>query len=93
MQKGQDGVVLISFGTIIATKYTPSPFIENILMAIKNLPQLHFIMKLDKDDEVGEHLEIKKIFYSKVHRKMAENIKNLYVTDWFSQPGILSKYF
>lgn len=53
MQKGQDGVVLISFGSVLSTTYAPEPFIENILKAVKGIPRIQFILKLDKDDEVS----------------------------------------
>lgn len=53
MQKGQDGVVLISFGSVVDTNYTPKPFIENILKTIEQIPQIQFILKLNKDDEVS----------------------------------------
>jgi hypothetical protein len=62
--KGQDGAVLVSFGSIVSTKKIPPQVKTNLLTAFRRLNNVHFIIKIDKDDEVGNGkiVKLKKIF-------------------------------
>ncbi|VDN43175.1 unnamed protein product [Gongylonema pulchrum] len=52
MKKGEKGVILVSFGSIITTKNMPRSFVSAIVDVIKAFPHYHFIFKMDKGDEV-----------------------------------------
>ncbi|KAH7715034.1 UGT-49 protein [Aphelenchoides avenae] len=51
MEKGKRGVVFVSFGSSTPTRYFPEVVRRNMLKAISELPDYHFIMKVDKEDE------------------------------------------
>lgn len=53
MEKGRNGVVFISFGSSTPTRYFPDVVKRNMIKAIAELPDYHFIMKIDKEDEVS----------------------------------------
>uniref|UniRef100_A0A914EL31 glucuronosyltransferase n=1 Tax=Acrobeloides nanus TaxID=290746 RepID=A0A914EL31_9BILA len=76
LSKGQTGVIFISLGSNVATTYLPYEFKKNFIDALKSLPEYHFIMKIEKDDnEIPE---------------FCKGIPNIYLTYWAPQTSILS---
>uniref|UniRef100_A0AC34FFI3 Glucuronosyltransferase n=1 Tax=Panagrolaimus sp. ES5 TaxID=591445 RepID=A0AC34FFI3_9BILA len=69
-----DGVVLISFGTLVDTDKAPKIFKESVKAVVTNYPNLHFIWKTNgakKDTEFNEY-------------------KNLHLVTWIDQQSILA---
>lgn len=52
MEKGKNGVVYFSFGSSVKTNNIPKEFKQNLLEAFKMMPDYHFLVKIDKGDEV-----------------------------------------
>jgi hypothetical protein len=50
----------------------------DIFLAMKDLEDYHFIVKIDKEDNVS--------------RELAENVNNVDVSEWIPQSDILGKY-
>ncbi|KAL3103435.1 hypothetical protein niasHS_002621 [Heterodera schachtii] len=74
--KGRKGVVFFSMGSAVKTDVLPAPFMKNVIGAFAELPDWHFIVKIEPDDEQS--------------RRMAENVPNIRLTSWAPQPAILS---
>lgn len=54
MSKGHHGgVVFFSMGSAVNTRFLDGAFKENIFRAFQAFPDYHFIVKLDKDDNVS----------------------------------------
>ncbi|KAH7704382.1 CRE-UGT-49 protein [Aphelenchoides avenae] len=75
MEKGAEGIVFVSFGSIMPTKHFPEAVRSNVIRALAELPQFHFILKIDKGDEVTA--------------AVARNASNVFTTSWAPQPLIL----
>ncbi|KAI6199343.1 Glucuronosyltransferase [Aphelenchoides besseyi] len=75
MQKGKNGVILISFGSVVPTTYFPNQLVENLMNTIRNLTDYHFLLKVDKTDK-------------KIH-EASKGISNVYLSSWLPQPAIL----
>jgi hypothetical protein len=52
MEKGKNGVVYFSFGSSVKTNNIPKEFKQNLLEAFKMMSDYHFLVKIDKGDEV-----------------------------------------
>lgn len=52
MAKGKEGVVLVSLGSVVPTRFLPNDVRKNIIRALGELPQYQFILKTDKQDLV-----------------------------------------
>lgn len=52
MGRGKEGVVLFSLGSNVNTAHLPAEFMEHVFQAMAALPDVHFIAKVDKHDEV-----------------------------------------
>ncbi|KAH7720955.1 UGT-49 protein [Aphelenchoides avenae] len=76
MEKGKEGVVYISFGSVVPTRYFPDHVRRNIVRAMAELPQYQFILKTEKEDEVTPRLVSKH--------------GNIFTTNWAPQPSILA---
>jgi hypothetical protein len=57
MEKGQNGVALVSLGTHLMTSMMPKKFLENLLRAMAEHSNLHFLMKVDKEEVVSENYD------------------------------------
>ncbi|KAH7708620.1 Protein UGT-49 [Aphelenchoides avenae] len=76
MEKGKDGVVFVSFGSNVPTRFFPRKVRENLVRAMSGLPGYHFIFKIDKEDNETAEL--------------ANDHPNIYVTNWAPQPQLLA---
>ncbi|KAH7714674.1 CRE-UGT-49 protein, partial [Aphelenchoides avenae] len=76
MEKGKDGVVLLSLGSIFYTRFMADEVRVNFLRAFSELPNYHFIVKIDKEDEKT--------------RALASKYPNVYTTSWMPQPELLA---
>jgi hypothetical protein len=54
MAKGREGVALVSLGTHASTRRMPKDFVRNLLRAMGEHPQVHFILKVDKEEVVNK---------------------------------------
>ncbi|VDN34936.1 unnamed protein product [Cylicostephanus goldi] len=52
MQKGNQGIVYFSLGTLVNTTLLPAKAMTTILNAIEQTPDHHFILVVDKFDKV-----------------------------------------
>lgn len=52
MSKGGRGVIYFSMGSILHTTDLDERFRRNVLMAFAQLPEYHFIVRIEKDDNV-----------------------------------------
>ncbi|KAI3418957.1 hypothetical protein GPALN_008050 [Globodera pallida] len=76
MEKGRRGVVFFSMGSAVRTNVLPESFMQNVLGAFAQLPEWHFIVKIEDEDELS--------------KKLAENIPNVHLTPWAPQRAILA---
>uniref|UniRef100_A0A914DUU6 glucuronosyltransferase n=1 Tax=Acrobeloides nanus TaxID=290746 RepID=A0A914DUU6_9BILA len=76
LEKGKKGVVFFSLGSNANTKNIPYEFKKNLFEAFKNLPEYHFLVKINEGDLEGEEL--------------AKSISNLFIFQWAPQPDILA---
>uniref|UniRef100_A0A914PA20 UDP-glucuronosyltransferase n=1 Tax=Panagrolaimus davidi TaxID=227884 RepID=A0A914PA20_9BILA len=75
MNKGNRGIVLVSFGTAV---YTPSFSIQNrkeMFKAFSEFPEYHFLMKISSGDNGTIEL--------------AKNVSNIEFLEWFPQSDLL----
>ncbi|CAI5452742.1 unnamed protein product [Caenorhabditis angaria] len=75
MEKGKNGVIYFSLGTIANTSRLPNQVLESFLEIVQRFPDYHFLIRADKYD------------LNTVEK--AKNIKNVRVSDWLPQPAIL----
>ncbi|CAI5455793.1 unnamed protein product [Caenorhabditis angaria] len=73
--KGINGSIFISFGTVAPFKLLPSRIKRSIIYAIEKLQNYHFVLKLAEED-----LE---------SRKMFDSLKNINLVDWVPQNAVL----
>uniref|UniRef100_A0A914EFN7 glucuronosyltransferase n=1 Tax=Acrobeloides nanus TaxID=290746 RepID=A0A914EFN7_9BILA len=76
MEKGQKGVIMLSLGTIAPTTFIKQSLKEEIFEAFSEFSDYHFIMKIDKNDEIS--------------RGLAAKFENIDVSDWLPQKDILA---
>ncbi|KAH7702339.1 Protein UGT-49, partial [Aphelenchoides avenae] len=74
--KGKEGVVLVSLGSNLYTRFVASEVRENLLRAMSELADYHFIFKIDKEDEVT--------------KRLASSYPNIFTTSWMPQPELLA---
>lgn len=53
MAKGKKGVVLFSTGTVVLSVNWPQKFRQNLFNAFRHFPDYHFIVKIERTDNVG----------------------------------------
>lgn len=75
LTKGARGVVFFSLGSAVRTQWLPPEFMRNVLRAVAQLPEWHFIVKVAEEDELS--------------RELAKGIPNIHLTTWAPQPAIL----
>lgn len=75
MQKGKEGVIYFSLGTIANTTKIDKKVMQSVLNVVKKFPDYHFIIRADK--------------YDTNTRENAKHVKNAFVSDWLPQTAIL----
>lgn len=75
MQKGKDGVIYFSLGTIANTTKIDKKVMQTVLNIVKKFPDYHFVIRADK--------------YDTNTRESARTVSNAFVSDWLPQPAIL----
>ncbi|KAK6747572.1 hypothetical protein RB195_000644 [Necator americanus] len=75
MEKGARGVVYFSLGTLVNTTSLPHFAMISVVDMVKQTPDYHFILVIDKNDQFT--------------RKLAKDVKNVYICSWTPQPAIL----
>uniref|UniRef100_A0A1I7UPU8 UDP-glucuronosyltransferase n=1 Tax=Caenorhabditis tropicalis TaxID=1561998 RepID=A0A1I7UPU8_9PELO len=75
MQKGKNGVIYFSLGTIANTTKIDKKVMKSVLDVVKKFPDYHFVIRADK--------------YDKNTRSYAKSVPNAFVSDWLPQPAIL----
>lgn len=79
MEKGKKGVIMFSLGTIAPTTFIKKHLKEEIFEAFGLFKDYHFIVKIDKTDDV--------------FRSLSEKYENIDVFDWLPQSDILGNAF
>ncbi|KAI6243092.1 Glucuronosyltransferase [Aphelenchoides fujianensis] len=51
MRKGAEGVIFVSFGSLAPTAFFPAQLVANLVDTFRNLPDFHFIFKVDKEEK------------------------------------------
>lgn len=77
MDKGKDGVVIMSFGSVVNGSDMPIEWKRAFLKSFANFPNYQFILKYEYPD-ITEMPE-------------AKNLKNLLISSWVPQTDILGK--
>ncbi|KAF1745717.1 hypothetical protein GCK72_022164 [Caenorhabditis remanei] len=75
MQKGKNGVIYFSLGTIANTTKIDEKVMQTVLNIVKKFPDYHFVIRADK--------------YDIKTREYAKTVSNAFVSDWLPQPAIL----
>lgn len=75
MEKGEKGVILFSFGTIVPTMALSPERKKDIFKALSELGDYHFIVKVDKEDDLA--------------RELAKEAGNVDATEWIPQTDLL----
>uniref|UniRef100_A0A914D3C5 glucuronosyltransferase n=1 Tax=Acrobeloides nanus TaxID=290746 RepID=A0A914D3C5_9BILA len=75
MEKGKNGVVLFSFGTVVPTLALTPERKREIFRALGEFENYHFIVKIDKEDDLA--------------RELAKDAKNIDVIEWVPQADLL----
>ncbi|VDM42142.1 unnamed protein product, partial [Toxocara canis] len=76
MTRGDKGVVLVSFGTVVPTSTLPNSTRDDIFRVFAYFKDYHFIMKVDENDRASHEL--------------AANIGNVNVMKWIPQADLLA---
>ncbi|EYC40970.1 hypothetical protein Y032_0587g341 [Ancylostoma ceylanicum] len=75
MEKGEKGVVYFSLGTLVNTTSLPEFAMTAVVETVKQTPDYHFIVAVDK--------------YDQFTRNLSKEVLNIYVCTWAPQPAIL----
>lgn len=77
MSMGECGVVFFSLGSALNTTLLPAPFMHNVFHTFAQLPEWHFVVKIDEADAMSR-------------MQLGANITNVYMTAWAPQRAILA---
>ncbi|CAI2355599.1 unnamed protein product [Caenorhabditis sp. 36 PRJEB53466] len=75
MQKGKEGVIYFSLGTVANTSTLDKQVMQSVLNIVQKYPDYHFLIRADE--------------YDKNTRAYAKQVENAFVSDWLPQPAIL----
>ena len=91
MEKGKNGVALVSLGTHIITSMMPKKFLENLLRAMAENPNLHFVMKVDKEEVVSDNFLIFYCHFKENMNILAKSfgVENVFFAGWVPQTKLL----
>ncbi|KAI1724430.1 UDP-glucoronosyl and UDP-glucosyl transferase domain-containing protein [Ditylenchus destructor] len=76
MEKGRNGVILFSFGSIADTNHLPKEVRENLFTTFKQLSDYHFIIKVSNGDQLSA--------------KLASDTSNVFAWEWLPQIQLLA---
>lgn len=77
MNKGKEGVILVSFGSITPTSIIDVEKKKAFYKTFEKYPDYHFIVKITEEDRSS--------------RDLVENISNIDLVTWMPQSDILGK--
>ncbi|VDM28014.1 unnamed protein product [Toxocara canis] len=75
MQKGNEGVILMSFGTVVPSSSLPSNVRKDFFKVFAEFSDYHFLVRISSDDEES--------------RQLAKYIRNVDLLEWMPQMDIL----
>lgn len=78
MEKGKNGVILFSFGTIVPTMALSPERKSDLFNTISEFSDYHFIIKIDNEDDLA--------------RELAKNLSNIDVVEWVPQADLLGRF-